>query len=40
MIRFLLLHRIEWTDAHPRLMLGLTIAAMCLASAIDPSVPQ
>lgn len=40
MIRFLLLHRIELTDRYPGLMLALTIAAMCLASAIDPSVPQ
>ena len=40
MIRFLLLHRIEWTDRHPGLMFALAIAAMCLASAIDPSVTQ
>jgi hypothetical protein len=40
MIRFLLLHRIEWTDRHPGLMLALAFAAICLASALDPSVPQ
>lgn len=40
MIRYLLLHRIEQTDRHPRLMLALAIVAICLASALDPSVPQ
>ena len=40
MIRFLLLHRIEWTDRHPGLMAALALALACLALSLDPSVPQ
>ena len=40
MIRFLLLHRIEWTDRHPGLMLALLFILICLAGAIDPAAPQ
>lgn len=38
MIRYLLLHRIEWTDRHPGLMLALlglvTVAALSLEGAL------
>jgi hypothetical protein len=39
-LAFLLFYRMDWTDKHPRVMLALAIAAICLASALDPSVPQ
>lgn len=40
MIRFLLLHRIEWTDRHPGLMFVLLFLLICLGAAVDPGVPQ
>jgi hypothetical protein len=35
MIRFLLLHRIEWTDKHPGLMLAVVGALVFLTGALD-----
>jgi hypothetical protein len=40
MIRFLLLHRIEWTDRHPGLMLALALMFACFALSLDPAVLQ
>jgi hypothetical protein len=38
-IRFLLLHRIEWTDQHPGLMLACVIALMLLGGVLEGLLP-
>jgi hypothetical protein len=40
MLHFLLTYRIEDTDRHGGKMLILAIVMMCVAMALDPSVPQ
>ena len=40
MIHFLLFSRLDWCERHPRLMLALLFALICLGGAIDPSAPQ
>ncbi len=35
MLRFLLLHRIEWTDRHPALMLAGAAAMIALSGAME-----
>lgn len=39
MIRFLLLYRIDWTDAHPRLMAFCAGVCIAIALALDPGAP-
>jgi hypothetical protein len=39
MIRFFLLHRIEWTDEHPGLMFACLGAAILLAGVLESVMP-